>query len=106
MSSLATVSSIVTYTTMGQFSPSQFEMKYLASIAASGWPSECDSEQPGPWLAKCQGCLECELGLQVESAPFALADFGSICTCLDKDLQQPSETTSSSDMEASNHGKF
>lgn len=22
-------------------------MKYLASIAASGWPSECDSEQPG-----------------------------------------------------------
>ncbi|KAL8960223.1 MAG: hypothetical protein Q9193_003030 [Seirophora villosa] len=47
MSSLATVSSIVTYTTLGQFNPSQFEMKYLASIAASGGPSECDFKQPG-----------------------------------------------------------
>ncbi|KAI4112746.1 MAG: hypothetical protein LQ345_006145 [Seirophora villosa] len=47
MSSLVTVSSVVTYTTMGEFSPSQFEMKYLASIAASGGPSECDSKQPG-----------------------------------------------------------
>ncbi|KAI4089787.1 MAG: hypothetical protein LQ344_005152 [Seirophora lacunosa] len=44
---LVFVSSIVTYTTMGQFSPSQFEMKYLASIAASGGPSECDFKQPG-----------------------------------------------------------
>ncbi|KAL8653268.1 MAG: hypothetical protein Q9210_002195 [Variospora velana] len=47
MSSLTIASSIVTYITVGQFSPSPFEMKYLASIADSGGPQECDFKQPG-----------------------------------------------------------
>ncbi|KAL8662826.1 MAG: hypothetical protein Q9168_008197 [Polycauliona sp. 1 TL-2023] len=55
LSSVTVVLSIATLASVGQFNPSETDMRSLAKLAASGGPPECDGMQPGIYCLQVMG---------------------------------------------------